>query len=145
MRVLILARLGANQPSGLELNRSYQVYGEPDPDGRVLVFDDHQARLCWVTPAAYQQVPDPLKHHQLVRIEHRPGGYVPLCSCGWRWPRRWPDPDEAAAVVAVHQRRLAIQRLLLDDPIPPPMLIWHELLRAERHRQHQQPGREPER
>jgi hypothetical protein len=139
MRVVILIRLGGNQRSGLELDRAYRVYAGPDPGGRVLVFDDHHTSFRRVTPAEYREVPDPLDRHDLVRIDHGPGGWRPVCSCVWRRGRGWPDPDEAAHAHGVHQRQMATQRRLLAQPVPPPLLAWLEQLRAHRPRQ------EPER
>jgi hypothetical protein len=139
MRVAIVARLGGNQQSGLELDRAYHVHAGPDPDDRVLVFDDTTTGFHWVTTAEYREVPDPLDRHDLVRIDHGPAGYAPVCSCVWRWQRGWPDPDEAAHAHGVHQRHMATQRRLLTQPIPPPLLAWVEQLRAHRRRQ------EPER
>jgi hypothetical protein len=40
MTVVIIARVGGNQQSGLELDRAYRVYDGPDERGSVLVFDD---------------------------------------------------------------------------------------------------------
>jgi len=139
MRIVLVARLGGNQQSGLELDRAYRVHVGPDERGRVLVFDEVTTSFRWVTPAEYREVPDPLDRHDLVRIDHGPGGYAPICSCVWRWQRGWPDPDEAAHLHGVHQRHMATQRRLLTQPIPPPLLAWIEQLRACRHRQ------EPER
>jgi hypothetical protein len=139
MRVVIVARLGGNRQSGLELDRAYRVDHGPDEHGRVLVFDDHDTSFRWVTPAEYREVPDPLDHHDLVRIDHSPGGFTPVCSCVWRWHRGRPDPDEAAHLHRVHQRHMATQRRLLTQPIPPQLLAWIQQLRAHRRRQ------EPER
>jgi hypothetical protein len=41
MRVKLTARLGDNQQSGLEMNRSYAIQESPDEQGRLLVFDDN--------------------------------------------------------------------------------------------------------
>jgi hypothetical protein len=139
MRVLIIARLGGNQQSGLELDRAYRVHAGPDERGRVLVFDEVTTGFRWITPAEYQEIPDPLDRHDLVRIDHGPGGWQPICSCVWRWQRGWPDPDEAAHIHGVHQRHMATQRRLLTQPTPPQLLAWIEQLRAHCHRQ------EPER
>ena len=132
MRVVIVARLGGNRQSGLELDRAYLAHAGPDPDGRVLVFDDHHTSFRWVTPAEYREVPDPLERHDLVAIQRGPGGWQPVCSCVWRWGRGWPDPDQAAHLHAVHQRHMATQRRLLTQPIPPPLLAWIQQLRARR-------------
>ena len=132
MRVQIVARLGANQQSGLELDRAYRVYAGPDERGRVLVFDEVTTGFRWVTPAEYQEIPDPLERHDLVRIDHGPGGYAPICSCVWRWQRGWPDPDEAAHLHGVHQRHMATQRHLLTQPVPPPLLAWIQQLHTRR-------------
>jgi hypothetical protein len=139
MRVQIVARHGANQQSGLELERAYRVYAGPDQRGRVLVFDDTTTSFRWVTTAEYREVPDPLDRHNLVRIEQVPGGYAPICSCVWRWQRGWPDPDEAAHLHGAHQRHMATQRRLLTQPVPPPLLAWIEQLQA--HRRDQEPER----
>jgi hypothetical protein len=139
MRVRITARLGGNQHSGLELDRAYRVYAGPDPDGRVLVFDDNDSSFRWMTPGEYREVPDPLDRHDLLRIDHGPGGWRPVCSCVWRWQRTWPDPDEAAHAHGVHQQHMASQRRLLTQPVPPPLLAWIQQLRTHRRRQ------EPER
>jgi hypothetical protein len=138
MRVRITARLGGNQPSGLELDRAYRVHAGPDPGGRVLVFDDHNTSFRWVTSAEYREIPDPLDRHDLVAIDHGPGGFVPVCSCVWRWHRGWPDPDEAAHAHGVHQRHMATQRRLLTQPVPPPLLAWVEQLRARRRQEPEQ-------
>jgi len=130
VRVVLVARLGGNQQSGLELDRAYRAYAGPDPHGRVLVFDDITTGFRWVTPAEYREVPDPLERHDLVRIDHGPGGYVPVCSCVWRWHRGWPDPDEAARAHGAHQRQMDTQRRLLTQPVPPRLLAWIEQLRA---------------
>jgi len=132
MRIVIVARLGGNQQSGLELDRAYRVYDGPDEHGAVLVFDDNTTGFRWVTTAEYQEIPDPLDRHDLVRIDHGPGGYAPICSCVWRWHRRWPDPDEAARIHGAHQRQMATQRRLLTQPVPPRLLAWIEQLRARR-------------
>jgi hypothetical protein len=137
MRVVIIACHGSNQQSGLELDRAYRVHAGPDPHGRVLVFDDTSFR--WVTPGEYREIADPLDRHDLLRIDHGPGGFQPVCSCVWRWHRGWPDPDEAAHIHGVHQRHMATQRRLLTQPVPPPLLAWMEQLRARRRLQ------EPER
>jgi hypothetical protein len=138
MRVVIVARHGANQQSGLELERAYRVYDGPDQHGRVLVFDEVTTGFRWVTTAEYREVPDPLDRHDLVAIDQGPGGYAPVCSCVWRWHRGWPDPDEAAHLHGVHQRHMASQRRLLTQPVPPPLLAWIEQLRANRRRQEQE-------
>jgi hypothetical protein len=138
MRVVIIACHGSNQQSGLELDRAYRVHAGPDPHGRVLVFDDTSFR--WVTPGEYREIADPLDRHDLLRIDHGPDGFAPVCSCVWRWHRGWPDPDEAAHIHGVHQRHMATQRRLLTQPVPPPLLAWIEHLRT--HRRHRQ---EPER
>ena len=130
MRVAIVARRGGNRQSGLELDRAYRVYAGPDPGGRVLVLDDNDASFRWVTTAEYREVSDPLERHDLVRIDHGPAGYSPVCSCVWRWQRGWPDPDEAAHIHGVHQRHMATQRRLLTQPIPPQLLAWVEQMRA---------------
>jgi hypothetical protein len=135
MRVRIIARLGGNQRSGLELDRAYRVYDGPDEHGRVLVFDDNDASFRWVTPGEYREVPDPLDRHDLVAIEQGPGGFTPGCSCVWRWQRGWPDPDEAAHLHGVHQRHMATQRRLLTRPVPPPLLAWIQQLRAHRRQE----------
>jgi len=135
MRVRIVARLGGNRQSGLELDRAYRVHAGPDPRGTVLVYDDNDASFRWVTPAEYREVPDPLERHDLVHIQQGPGGYQPVCSCVWRWHRGWPDPDEAAHLHGVHQRHMATQRRLLTQPVPPPLLAWIEQLRAHRRRE----------
>jgi hypothetical protein len=137
MRVVIIACHGSNQQSGLELDRAYRVHAGPDPHGRVLVFDDTSFR--WVTPGEYREIADPVDRHDLLRIDHGPGGFQPVCSCVWRWHRGWPDPDEAAHIHGVHQRHMATQRRLLTQPVPPPLLAWMEQLRARRRLQ------EPER
>jgi hypothetical protein len=139
MRVVIIARLGGNQRSGLELDRAYRVHHGPDPHGSVLVFDDNDTSFRWVTPSEYREVPDPLDRHDLVAIDHGPAGYTPVCSCVGRWHRTWPDPDQAAHLHGVHQRHMATQRRLLTQPVPPPLLAWIEQLRARHDRQ------EPER
>jgi hypothetical protein len=139
MRVVIIARLGGNQRSGLELDRAYRVHHGPDPHGSVLVFDDNDTSFRWVTPSEYREVPDPLDRHDLVAIDHGPAGYTPVCSCVGRWHRTWPDPDQAAHLHGVHQRHMATQRRLLTQPVPPPLLAWIQQLRARRDRQ------EPER
>jgi hypothetical protein len=139
MRVVIIARLGGNQRSGLELDRAYRVHHGPDPHSSVLVFDDNDTSFRWVTPSEYREVPDPLDRHDLVAIDHGPAGYTPVCSCVGRWHRTWPDPDQAAHLHGVHQRHMATQRRLLTQPVPPPLLAWIEQLRARRDRQ------EPER
>jgi hypothetical protein len=138
MRVVIVVRHGSKQQSGPELDRAYRVHDGPDERGRVLVFDDTTG-FHWVTPAEYQEVADPLDRHDLIRIDHGPSGYTPICSCVWRWHRGWPDPDEAAHLHGVHQRHMATQRRLLTQPVPPPLLAWIEQLRTRRHR------KEPER
>jgi hypothetical protein len=135
MRVVIVARLGGNQRSGLELDRAYRVHAGPDPHGRVLVFDDATTSFRWVTPAEYREVPDPLDRHDLVRIQQGPGGWQPICACVWRWHRGWPDPDEAAHLHGVHQRHMASQRRLLTQPVPLLRLAWIEQLRARRHQE----------
>jgi hypothetical protein len=135
MRVRIIARLGGNRRSGLELERAYRVHAGPDPGGRVLVFDDLDTSFRWVTPAEYREVPDPLDRHDLVRIDQGPGGWQPVCSCVWGWGRGWPDPDEAAHLHDVHQRHMASQRRLLTQPVPPPLLAWLEQLRAHRRQE----------
>jgi hypothetical protein len=135
MRVVIVAGLGANQQSGLEKERAYRVYAGPNEQGSVLVFDDNDTCFRWVTPVEYREVPDPLDRHDLVRIDHGPGGYAPVCSCVWRWHRSWPDPDEAARVHGVHQRQMASQRRLLTRPVPPPLLAWIEQLQARRRQE----------
>ncbi len=135
MRVVIIARLGGNQQSGLELDRAYRVHHSPNPHGRVLVFDEVTTSFRWVTPAEYREVPDPLDRHDLVRIDHGPGGYAPVRSCVWRWHRGWPDPDEAAHFHGVHQRHMATQRRLLTQPVPPPLPAWIERLRARRNQE----------
>jgi hypothetical protein len=135
MRVRIVARLGGNQQSGLELDRAYCVHAGPDERGSVLVFDDTTTGFRWVTPAEYQETPDPLDRHDLVRIDHGLGGYAPICSCVWRWHRGRPDPDEAARVHGAHQRHMATQRRLLTQPVPPPLLAWIERLRAGRRQE----------
>jgi hypothetical protein len=132
MRVRIVARLGDNQQSGLELDRAYRVHHGPDARGSVLVFDDTTTSFCWVTPAEYREIPDPLDRHDLVAIDHGPGGYQPICSCVWRWHRGWPDPDQAAHLHGVHARHMATQRRLLTQPVPPPLLAWIQQLRARR-------------
>jgi hypothetical protein len=137
MRVVIIACHGSNQQSGLELDRAYRVHAGPDPHGRVLVFDDTSFR--WVTPGEYREIADPLDRHDLLRIDHGPDGFAPICSCVWRWHRGWPDPDEAAHLHGVHQRHMVTQRRLLTQPVPPPLLAWMEQLRARRRPQ------EPER
>ena len=139
MRVVILARHGPNEQSGLELDRAYRVHVGPDARGRVLVFDEVTTSFRWVTPAEYREIPDPLDRHDLVRIDHGPGGWQPVCSCVWRWHRGWPDPDQAAHLHGVHARHMATQRRLLTQPVPPPLLAGIEQLRA-RHR-----NQEPER
>ncbi len=139
MRVQIVARLGGNQQSGLELDRAYRVHAGPDERGGVLVFDDNASSFRWVTTAEYREVPDPLDRHDLVRIDRRSGGFEPICSCVWRWHRGLPDPDEAARAHGAHQRHMHVQRRLLTQPVPPPLLAWIEELRTRRHRQ------EPER
>lgn len=139
MRVVIIARHGSNQQSGLELDRAYSVYDGPDERGSVLVFDDTTTGFRWVTPAEYQEIPDPLERHDLVRVDQGSGGYQAICSCVWRWHRGWPDPDEAARAHGAHQRHMATQRWLLTPPVPSPLLAWIAQLRAHRHRQ------EPER
>jgi hypothetical protein len=139
MRVVIVARLGGNQRSGLELDRADRVHAGPDPHDRVLVFDEVTTGFRWVTPAEYRDIPDPLDRHDLVRIQQGPGGYQPICSCMWRWHRGWPDPDEAAHMHRVHQRHMNLQRRLLIQPVPPPLLAWIQQLRARRRNQ------EPER
>ena len=135
MRVVIVARLGGNQQSGLELDRAYRVHAGPDPHDRVLVFDEVTTSFRWVTTAEYREVPDQLDRHGLVAIDHGPAGYAPVCSCVWRWQRGWPDPDEAARVQGVHQRHMHVQRRLLTQPVPPPLLAWIEQLRARRRNQ----------
>jgi hypothetical protein len=135
MRVLIVSRLGGNRRSGLEVDRAYRVHAGPDPGGRVVVFDDHHISFRWVTTAEYREVPDPLDRHDLVRIQPGPGGYVPICSCVWRWHRGWSDPDEAAHAHGVHQRHMATLRRLVTQPVPPLLLAWVEQLRAHRRRQ----------
>jgi hypothetical protein len=132
VRVVIIARHGSNQQSGLELDRAYRVHAGPDERGAVLVFDDTTTGFRWVTTAEYREVPDPLERHDLVRIDHSPGGYQPICLCVWRWHRGWPDPDDAAHVHAVHQRHMATQRRLLTQPVPPLLLAWVQRLRARR-------------
>jgi hypothetical protein len=139
MRVQIIARLGGNQQSGLELDRAYRVHHGPDPHGWVLVFDEVTTGFRWVTPFEYREVPDPLDRHALVAIDQGPVGYAPVCSCVWRWHRGWPDPDEAAHIHGVHQRHMATQRRLLTQPVPPRLLAWVEQLRA--HRRNQEPER----
>jgi hypothetical protein len=139
MRVQIIARLGGNQQSGLELDRAYRVHHGPDPHGWVLVFDEVTTSFRWVTPFEYREVPDPLDRHDLVAIDQGPGGWQPICSCVWRWQRGWPDPDEAAHIHGVHQRHMATQRRLLTQPVPPRLLAWVEQLRA--HRRNQEPER----
>jgi hypothetical protein len=137
--VRIVVRLADDQQSGLEVDRAYRVHAGPDERGAVLVFDDTTTGFRWVAPAEYREVPDPLDRHDLVRIDHGPGGFAPVCSCVWRWRRGWPDPDEAARAHGVHQRHMATQRRLLTQPAPPPLLAWIEQLRARRR------GQEPER
>jgi len=139
VRVVIIARLGGNQQSGLELDRGYRVHAGPDERGAVLVFDDNTTGFRWVIPGEFREIPDPLDRHDLVRIDQGLDGYAPICSCVWRWDRGWPDPDEAARVHGAHQRHMATQRRLLTQPVSPPLLAWVEQLRARRHRQ------EPER
>jgi hypothetical protein len=141
MRVVIVARLGGNRQSGLELDRAYLVYAGPDPDGRVLVFDDHHTSFRWVTPGEYREVPDPLERHDLVAIQHGPGGWQPVCSCVWRWHRGWPDPDEAARSHLAHQWHMQVNRWLLEGPADPQLLLADlERLRGRGHR-----NQEPER
>jgi hypothetical protein len=135
MRVVIVARLGDNQQSGLELDRAYRVHHGPDPHGSVLVFDDTTTSFRWVTTGEYRETADPLDRHDLVAIQQGPGGYAPVCSCVWRWQRSWPDPDEAAHAHGVHQRHMASQRRLLTQPVPPPLLAWIEQLRAHRRQE----------
>jgi hypothetical protein len=138
MRVVIVARQGSNQLSGLELDRAYRVYAGPDEHGRVLVFDDNDTSFRWVTSGEYREVPDPLDRHDLVRIQQGPGGWQPVCSCVWRWQRGLPNPDEAAHLHGVHQRHMATQRRLLTQAVPP-LLAWIEQLRT--HRRGQKPER----
>ncbi len=135
MRVVLVARLGGNQQPGLELDRAYRVHAGSDERGAVLVFDDGSTSFRWVTTAEYMEVPDPLERHDLVRIDHEPGGFAPVCSCVWRWHRGWPDPDEAARTHDAHQRHMATQRRLLTQPVPPSLLAWIEQLRARRHQE----------
>jgi hypothetical protein len=101
----------------------------------VLVFDDHTTSFRWVTPAEYREVPDPLDRHDLVAIDHGPGGYQPICSCVWRWHRGWPDPDQATHLHGVHQRHMATQRRLLTQLVPPPLPAWIQRLRARRNQE----------
>jgi hypothetical protein len=135
MRVVIVARVGGNRRSGLELDRAYRVYAGPDERGAVLVFDDHDASFRWVTPGEYREIPDPPDRHDLVAIDHGPDGYAPVCSCVWRWGRGWSEPDEAAHAHGVHQRHMATQRRLLTQPVPPRLLAWVEQRRAGRRQE----------
>jgi hypothetical protein len=135
MEVVIIARLGANQQSGLELDRGDRVHAGPNPHGAVLVFDDHTTGFRWVTPGEYRETADPLDRHDLVAIQHGPDGFAPVCSCGWRWGRGWPDPDEAARAHGAHQRHMATHRRRLTQPVPPPLLAWIQQLRADRRQE----------
>jgi hypothetical protein len=135
MRVRIVARLGGNRRSGLELDRAYRVYAGPDEGDGVLVFDDNDTSFRWVTPGEYREVPDPLDRHDLVRIDQVPGGFTPVCLCVWRWRHADPDPDEAARSHQAHQWHMQVNRWLLEAPADPQLLAWIEQQRAHRRQE----------
>jgi hypothetical protein len=140
MRVKLTARLGDNQQSGLEMDRSYAVHSGPDEQGRVWVFDDNTDSFRTVGPAEYREIPDPLEPHDLVRIDQQPGGYGAVCTCVWRHWEPVGDPDEAAHAHKLHLGRMAIDRHHLTTPVHPLLQEWINDLRSRRrHRQ------EPER
>jgi hypothetical protein len=139
VRVKLIARLGDTQQSGLEVDRNYAVHAGPDPDGRVLVFDDHTHSFRPLGPAEYREVPDPLEPHDLVRIDQDPGGYRAVCACVWRPWEPAADPDAAAHLHRAHLRHMDIQERLLTMAVHPLLLEWINDLQARQRRQ------EPER
>ena len=139
MRVTLLARLGDNQQSGLEVDRNYAVHAGPDLDGRVLVFDDHTSSFRTVSAAEYREVSNPLEPHDLVRIDQDEGGYRAVCSCVWRPWKPAADPDEAAHLHRAHLGHMDLQERLLTMAVHPLVLEWINDLRARQRRQ------EPER
>jgi hypothetical protein len=139
MRVKLTARLGDNQQSGLELDRSYAVHSGPDPQGRLWVFDDHTDSFRTVGPGEYREVPDPLEPHDLLRIARQPDGYWAVCTCVWRHWQPVADPDEAAHSHQRHLRHMAIDRQHLTTPVHPLLQQWIN------ERRERQPRQEPER
>jgi hypothetical protein len=139
MRVKIRTRPAGTTESGLELDRSYAVHQGPDPNGTILVFDDHTASFRALTPAQYQEVPDPLEPHDLLRIDHGPGGYQAICTCVWRHWQPVADPDQAAHTHQAHLRHMDTGRHHLTTVIHPQLQAWINDLRARQRRQ------EPER
>jgi hypothetical protein len=139
MRVKLTALGAATIDSGLEPDRNYTVHSGPDPDGRVVVFDDHTSGFRTLGPVQYREVPDPLAPHDLLRIARQPDGYWALCRCVWRHWQPVADPDEAAHSHQRHLRHMAIDRQHLTTPVHPLLQQWIN------DRQQRQPRQEPER
>jgi hypothetical protein len=140
MRVKVTARHGDNQHSGLEVDRNYAVHAGPDPEGRVLVFDDHTTSFRTVTPAEYREVPDPLEPHDLLRIDQDEGGYRAVCTCVWQPWTSAADPDAAVQRHRGHLWHMDIQERLLTMPVHPLLVAWINDLQ-ERQRRRQEPER----
>ena len=141
MRVKLVARLGGNQRSGLEVDRHYTVHSGPDPQGRLWVFDDHTDSFRTLTPGEYREVPDPLEPHALVRIDQQPGGYRAVCLCVWRHWQPLGDPDDAARSFAGHQRHMDSQRHLLTMAVHPLLQHWINDLHQRQRRRREEPER----
>jgi hypothetical protein len=136
MRVRLIARLGDNQQLGLELDRHYPVHWGPDPEGRVLVFDDHTNCFAPLTPAEYREVPDPLEPHDLLRIDQDQGGYRAVCTCVWRPWQPVADPDQAVGVHRRHLRHMELDRHHLTTVVHPRLQAWiNDLQGRDRHQE----------
>jgi hypothetical protein len=136
MRVKLISRLGDTQQSGLELDRHYAVHVGPDPQGTVVVFDDHTTSFCPLTRAEYREVPDPLEPHDLLRVDQEPGGYqggLHLCvaplAAGGRPGRGRRCPPAASAAhgapgAAAHHggapAAAGVDQRPTGPPAPPP-------------------------
>jgi hypothetical protein len=139
MRVKLIARLGDTQQSGLELDRHYAVHAGPDPQGTVLVYDDHTTSFCPLTRAEYREVPDPLEPHDLLGVDQEPGGYRAVCTYVWHPWQPAADPDAAVAVHRRHLRQMELDGHHLTTVVHPRLQEWINDLPGRRGRQ------EPER
>jgi|SRR5829696_4098124 hypothetical protein len=135
MRVEIASLRGTNQQSGLEVERHYAVHRGPDAEGTVLVFDDNTDSFRQLTAAEYEEVPDPLEPHDLLRIDRAPDGYRAVCLCVWRPCFPDADPDEAVRTYRLHLSKMDIDRHHLTTPVHPRLQQWIDDLRERRRRE----------